>query len=238
MQAVFDDASNGRAVAARAVRAHASILDETRCNESPSRIAARFNLLHEAGIADDCEIFDVGAGIRRENTSTGCAHPFGAQCSVLDRDEGAPLCGIACVISALVFVVTLDRREVTTPVHVVAVVIGACVLVVAHDPFAAVLPALARYTNASKAIVGAFRSVLRRPKLTLTKTTILFGAFVAVVRANNTFTRVVVPVPVPQVPTTSRHRNYAQPADKQKSEYITHKLPTLLRRNAPLSGVT
>jgi hypothetical protein len=82
---------------------------------------------------------------------------------------------------------------------------GAQVTVVAHDAFAKVLSAHAGYAHAGNAAEVAFLSV--RPRATVTRATraTLKGAFVAVVRASDPFTRVQVP--------TSHHRDHAQRAD-------------------------
>jgi hypothetical protein len=144
-----------------------------------------------------------------------------AVCPVLDWCcEVAPIGWIAGVLGAPIAVVTPHGREVTHPVHVVARVIGACVVVFAYDTFAEVLSALAGYADAGKAIEGAFRSVDRWPTHTLTTAkpptnANLIGAFVAVVWAHDTFARVGVTV---RKGVTPNQRNHAQRADTQKSE--------------------
>jgi hypothetical protein len=192
---------NGRAVAARTVRAHASVLDEARCGSpwiTDRDAGARFNLVDKAGIADDYEVLGVGAGIRREiHASTGFAHPCEvreAVCAILDCREVAPVSWIARVIGAFIAVVAHHGWEVTRPVHVGALVIGARVVVVADDVLAEVLSALAGHTNARTAIEGAIRSVDHRNTHTLRiapptiATAMLVGAFVAVVRAEHAST--------------------------------------------------
>jgi len=231
VKAIFADASNGRAVAASAVRARAGVLDEARCDENPSRIGARFNLLHEAGVADECEVFGVGAGFHRDNASAGFAHPYlrmkvlVAEFSVLDRCEFAPICWLARIIGAFVAVVTIHGREVACPVYVVAHVIGACVGVVARDAFAEVLSALAGHTNTGKAVVSAVRSVVHRsthtrrtapPTIT---TAILVGAFVAVAWAHDALTG---PALKPGALQTPYRWNQAQRAEAGDPEQVAH----------------
>lgn len=133
--------------------------------------------------------------------NTGFAHSYSNRrladgpLPVLGWCENAPVYWIARVPSAFVAVVAHRGREVTPPVHVVAFVIGARVVVVAHDAFAEVLSADAFHADAGKAIEGAIGSVVRRgtralrsapPTITTAK---LPSAIVAVVRAHDARTR-------------------------------------------------
>ena len=163
-----EHAAKNRTVANRAVRAHVGAPDEAQRRVlSPERIAARFNLVGEAGIADDREVLGAGAGIPWDrHASAVLAYLWGrpevaeviAVCQALDWCVVAPICWIATVLSAFAAVVTHRRREVTHPVRVVARVIGARVAVVTRDPLAEVLSTHAVYTDARNAIEGAVRS--------------------------------------------------------------------------------
>jgi hypothetical protein len=77
----------------------------------------------------------------------------------------------------------IDRGVVARPVHVVARVLRAYVLVIAHDPFTEILFADARYAEARTAIEVALRSVVQRRVVARTarKVTNVPGAFVAIV---------------------------------------------------------
>jgi hypothetical protein len=149
-------------------------------------------------------------------------------CPILDWCcEVAPIGWIAGVLGAPITVVTPHGREVTHPVHVVARVIGACVVVFAYDVFADVLSALAGYADAGKAIEGAVRSILHRTTRTLRSapptiaTAKLDGAFVAVVWAHDARTR----PGLEEWAEASPQRHHAQRADTYKSKYVPHKLP-------------
>jgi hypothetical protein len=146
-----------------------------------------------------------GFRVAGTQASTGFAHSYGfytsrfpahADCPVLGWCcEVAPIYWIAPVFGAVILVETPRGREVARRVHVVARVIGACVVVFAHDTFAKVLSALAGHTDAGNAIEGAVRSVDHWTTHTLrsapeTKTlAILVRAFVAVVWAPDVYTR-------------------------------------------------
>jgi hypothetical protein len=106
---------------------------------------------------DGAQRYFVGCRVAGTQASTGFAHSYCFHTSRFLDHADCPVLGWCCVVApscwiargfgAGITVATKHGRELARPVHVVAAVIGAYVVVVAHDVFAAVLSALAVCTD-------------------------------------------------------------------------------------------
>ena len=168
-EAVLENATECRAVAARTVRAHCGHIDEAQWGKfriGEHVASARFNRIDKARIADDPEILGVHASIRREiQANTRFADSYirrntEAVCPVFERCEVThAVAGVTGVFGTGVTIVA-QIREDTGPVPVIASITGACYAIVANDAFAGAFFAPTVYAHAATAIEGASSSVL------------------------------------------------------------------------------